>query len=164
MTTDPTRILFICMGNICRSPTAEVVFHAQVRAAGLEQLFAVDSAGTTDWHQGEPPDSRSVLAAADRLYDMSNLRARQITDLDFEDFDHIYAMDQINLEALQDLCPLQYQHKLELLLTYGHTGWREVPDPYNSGLEGFELVLDLTETACCALLAELQQKYPSGKA
>lgn len=158
----PVRILMVCLGNICRSPTAEAVFRAQVEAAGLGDVIGVDSAGTSDWHLGETPDLRSMEAAADRLYDLRSLRARQVTALDFEEFDHILAMDRLNLEYLQKLCPLGYEHKLELFLTYGSTGWEEVPDPYNSSDEGFELVLDLVETACQDLLTSLQQRHGLG--
>jgi protein-tyrosine phosphatase len=158
--TTPLRILMVCLGNICRSPTAEAVLRSQARTAGLEHLIDVDSAGTSDWHLGESPDPRAIQAAAERMYDLTPLRARQLTDRDFEDFDHILAMDRNNLEYLQEHCPLDYQHKLQLLLEYGATGWEEVPDPYNTGREDFELVLDLVETACQDLLTHLQQRHP----
>lgn len=158
----PIRVLMVCLGNICRSPTAEAILRAQVEAAGLAEFIDVDSAGTSDWHLGEPPDLRSMEAAADRLYDLRNLRARQVTALDFEEFDHILAMDRLNLDYLQKLCPLGYEHKLELFLTYGNTGWEEVPDPYNSGDEGFELVLDLVESACQDLLSNLRERHQLG--
>jgi protein-tyrosine phosphatase len=155
----------VCLGNICRSPTAEAVFRAQVTAAGLGHLIEVDSAGTSDWHLGEPPDPRSMRAAAERLYDLSPLRARQFSANDFEDFDYILAMDQQNLAALEERCPVSYQEKLGLFLDYGNTGWDEVPDPYNADKDGFDLVLDLVETACADLLATLQARHrlPNGK-
>src|SRR5690606_36427547 len=109
----PIRVLMVCLGNICRSPTAEAVLRAQVDAAGLTGKIIVDSAGTSDWHVSEPPDPRSMLAAADRLYDLSAQCARQVAQLDFEDFDYILAMDRQNLEVLQDICPLAHQGKLE---------------------------------------------------
>jgi protein-tyrosine phosphatase len=149
----------VCLGNICRSPTAEAVLRAQVEAAGLADYITIDSAGTSDWHQGEAPDKRSMLAASNRLYDLSTQRSRQVTTLDFEEFDYILAMDRQNLSDLQDHCPVAYQHKIELLLNYGNTGWLDVPDPYNSGKEGFELVLDLVEVACSAFLPHLVEKH-----
>lgn len=158
---DPARIrvLMVCLGNICRSPTAEAVFRQHVTAAGLGGLIDVDSAGTSDWHQGEPPDPRSMRAAADRLYDLSQLRARQVQARDFEDFDYILAMDRQNLAHLEELCPVACQDKLGLFLAYGNTGWHEVPDPYNAGREGFELVLDLVESACAGLVQEIQKRH-----
>ncbi len=158
---EPTRIrvLMVCLGNICRSPTAEAVFRQQLVAAGLDGVIDVDSAGTSDWHTGEPSDPRSMRAAADRLYDLGPCRARQVNGRDFEDFDYIFAMDRQNLAALEEQCPVAYQDKLGLFLDYGNTGWTEVPDPYNSGRDGFDLVLDLVETACADLLAQLQQKH-----
>lgn len=153
------RVLMVCLGNICRSPTAEAVLRHQVSAAGLDGMIEVDSAGTSDWHRGEPPDPRSMRAAADRLYDLTALRARQVCVHDFDDFDYVVAMDRQNLAVLEELCPVACQDKLRLLLDYGDTGWDEVPDPYNSGREGFELVLDLVESACTALLADLQTRH-----
>jgi len=158
---DPARIrvLMVCLGNICRSPTAEAVFRQQVTAAGLDRVVDVDSAGTSDWHAGEPPDPRSMRAAAERLYDLSPLRARQVRARDFEDFDYILAMDRQNLAHLEELCPVACQDKLGLLLDYGCTGWQEVPDPYNCDREGFDLVLDLVESACAGLLQEIRQRH-----
>jgi protein-tyrosine phosphatase len=158
---EPTRIrvLMVCLGNICRSPTAEAVFRQHVTAAGLDGQIEVDSAGTSDWHQGEPPDPRSMRAAAERLYDLGTLRARQVHVRDFEDFDYILAMDRQNLAHLEELCPVACQEKLGLFLAYGNTGWDEVPDPYNSGRDGFELVLDLVESASSSLLRELCRRH-----
>jgi protein-tyrosine phosphatase len=152
------RVLMVCLGNICRSPTAEAVLRAQVQAAGLGQQIQVDSAGTSDWHLGEPPDPRAILAAADRLYDLTLLRARQVERRDYDEFDYILAMDRQNLLDLQEQCPVEHQHKLQLLLDYGATGWQEVPDPYNSGRDGFELVLDLVESAGAAFLHTVQAR------
>jgi protein-tyrosine phosphatase len=158
---DPARIrvLMVCLGNICRSPTAEAVFRQQVAAAGLDSLIEVDSAGTSDWHAGEPPDPRSMRAAAERLYDLSALRARQVRSRDFEDFDYILAMDLRNRAHLEDLCPVACQDKLGLLLDYGNTGWQEVPDPYNCEREEFDLVLDLVEAACAGLLDAIRRRH-----
>ena len=152
-------VLMVCLGNICRSPTAEAVLRAQVNAAGLADCITVDSAGTSDWHTGEAPDIRSIQAATDRLYDLSTQRSRQVSSLDFEEFDYILAMDRQNLRDLHEHCPVEYQYKIELLLNYGNTGWTDVPDPFNSGKESFELVLDLVEVACRAFLAHLVEKH-----
>lgn len=158
---DPARVrvLMVCLGNICRSPTAEAVFRQHIAAAGLDGLIEVDSAGTSDWHQGEPPDPRSMRAAAERLYDLGPLRARQVCVRDFEDFDYVLAMDRQNLAHLEELCPIACQEKLGLFLNYGDTGRDEVPDPYNSGREGFELVLDLVESASSSLLHAIRERH-----
>ncbi len=153
------RVLMVCLGNICRSPTAEAVLRHQVAAAGLEEFIEVDSAGTGDWHAGDPPDPRSIRAAARRQYDLSALRARQVRAQDFEDFDYILAMDRQNLRNLEALCPGDCRAKLRLFLSDGATGRHEVPDPYNSGSEGFELVLDLVECACAAFLQEICERH-----
>ena len=153
------KILMVCLGNICRSPTAEAVLRSQLDAASLADYVMVDSAGTSDWHQNEAPDTRSIQAAANRLYDLSTQRSRQIRSQDFEDFDYILAMDRQNFSDMQDQCPIAYQHKIELLLKYGNTGWTDVPDPYNSGREGFELVLDLVEVACHAFLVHIFEQH-----
>ncbi len=155
----PIKVLMVCLGNICRSPTAEAVLRSQVQAAGLADYIIVDSAGTSDWHHNEAPDARSILAATNRLYDLSTQRSRQVKSIDFEEFDYILAMDRQNLSDLQDHCPVAYQHKLELLLNYGNTGWADVPDPFNTDKDGFELVLDLVEVACNAFLAHLIQNH-----
>jgi protein-tyrosine phosphatase len=153
------KILMVCLGNICRSPTAEAVLRTQLRAASLADYILVDSAGTSDWHQDEAPDSRSIQAAAKRLYDLSTQRSRQITGLDFEEFDYILAMDRQNFSDLQQQCPSDYQHKIELLLKYGNTGCTDVPDPFNCGMESFERVLDLVEVACHAFLAHIVEQH-----
>lgn len=153
------RVLMVCLGNICRSPTAEAVLRHQVVAAGLEDFIEVDSAGTGDWHCGDPPDPRTLRAAARRRYDLGALRARQVTARDFAEFDYIFATDRQNLAALRALCPPGTEHKLGLFLQYGATGLDEVPDPYYSGHDDFELVLDLAETASAALLAELRARH-----
>jgi len=109
-------ILFVCMGNICRSPTAEAVFHHQVQAAGLQHLIAIDSVGTHDYHIGSPPDERSQAAARLRGYDMSWLRGRQVAAADFATFDFVLAMDNYNLSLLQKRCPAEHLHKLGLFM------------------------------------------------
>jgi protein-tyrosine phosphatase len=134
-------VLMVCLGNICRSPTAEAVLRAKLEAAGLAHRVSVDSAGTGDWHIGNPPDPRSQRHAAKRGYDLSALRGRQVAEADFHRFDLILAMDENNLADLQRLAP-DGGHRAELRL-FAHV---EVPDPYTGGAEGFERVLDLVET------------------
>jgi protein-tyrosine phosphatase len=148
-----TSILFVCMGNICRSPTAEGVFRSMVKTANLETDVQVASAGTHAYHIGEAPDARMQAAARKRGYDLSGLRARQVTADDFRDNDYILAMDWDNLTLLQQICPKQYKHKLMLLMRFaGDHEEATVPDPYYGGPEGFAKVLDLTEDACSGLL------------
>lgn len=149
------RILFFCMGNICRSPTAEGVMRAKLAAAGLD--VAVDSAGTHGYHVGAPPDERSQEHAARRGYDLSALRARQLVAQDFSQFDLVLAMDADNLAHAERLCPPAQRHRLKLLLDCApQAGKRQVPDPYYGGAAGFEEVLDLVEAACDALVDELR--------
>ena len=154
----PIRVLFVCMGNICRSPTAEGVFRHHVKAAGLERDVVIDSAGTGDWHIGEPPDSRATDAAANRGYDLSALRARQVTRKDFAEFDLVLAMDDENLRTLRLWCPPQHAHKVKLFTEYCESGACAVPDPYGGGPQGFERVLDLVEAAAQGLLRHLRQE------
>jgi protein-tyrosine phosphatase len=153
------RVLMVCLGNICRSPTAEAVLRHQVAAAGLDDFIEVDSAGTSDWHQGDPPYARSIRAAAERRYDLSPLRARQVRPEDFHEFDYILAMDRQNLSRLQDLCPGGCRAQVQLFLESGAAGHEEVPDPYSGGREGFELVLDLVEAGGAAFLDALRAKH-----
>jgi protein-tyrosine phosphatase len=149
------RILFFCMGNICRSPTADGVMRAKLKAAGLD--IEVDSAGTHGYHVGAPPDQRSQEHALKRGYDLSPLRARQLVAADFNRFDLVLAMDGDNLANAQALCPPDQRHRLKLLLDYApQLGKRHVPDPYYGGAAGFEEVLDLVEAACDGLIASLR--------
>jgi protein-tyrosine phosphatase len=149
-------VLFVCLGNICRSPTAHGVFAHKVAARRLGDRVHVDSAGTGDWHAGEPPDARTRRAAAARGYDLSALRARQVVAADFQRFDYILAMDRANLAALQRMRPADYRGELELFLRYAtRANALEVPDPYYGGERGFEEVLDLVEDAAEGLLAHL---------
>jgi len=151
------RVLFVCMGNICRSPTAEGVFKHLVAAEGLSERIESDSAGTHDYHVGEPPDSRSQAAAAQRGYDLSLLRARQVRVQDFADFDYVLAMDEANLAALRKLSPKPYLARVKLFLDFAPgAGRREVPDPYYGGQQGFEEVQDLVEDAARGLLERIQ--------
>jgi protein-tyrosine phosphatase len=148
-----TRVLFVCMGNICRSPTAEGVFRHLVEQQGLAGKIIIDSAGTHDYHIGDAPDARAQAAAARRGYDLSGLRARQVLRDDFSTFDYVLAMDQANLGLLQQQCPENYRNRLKLFLEFADDGaLREVPDPYYGGAQGFEQVLDLVENAGRGLL------------
>jgi protein-tyrosine phosphatase len=149
-------VLMVCLGNICRSPTAEAAFRREVESAGLSDRVVIDSAGTADWHNGQQPDPRSMAHAARRNYDLSVQRARPVTDEDFARFDLILAMDEQNLRDLTLRCPPQYRHKLGLFLGDGVRGYREVPDPYEGGASGFELVLDLCEEASAELLKRVR--------
>jgi len=146
------RLLMVCLGNICRSPTAHGVMDKLIADRGLQELIEVDSAGTGSYHIGEFPDTRAAAAARNRGYDLSGQQARQVTETDFIAFDHIFAMDNSNLASLRGGCLAEHQQKLKLLLEFSNAGYDEVPDPYWSGEDGFELVLDLVEDACCALL------------
>ena len=150
-------MLFVCLGNICRSPTAEGVFWAAANRAGLAQRVFADSAGIGDWHVGLPPDPRAITAARKRGYDLAAIRGRQIEVADFARFGWIIAMDEENLRALEQMRPAEFGGRLGLLLDYApELGLREVPDPYFGGPEGFERVLDLVEPAMTRLLAEMQ--------
>jgi len=150
------KVLFVCLGNICRSPTAEGVLRHKLRGAGLEGRVQVDSAGTGDWHVGKAPDSRTRQAAQRRGYDLSALRARQVEVADFQRFDLILAMDQSNLRNLQSLRPADAHADLDLYLRRYELALDEVPDPYYGGEDGFEQVLDLIEQASDALLMEIR--------
>lgn len=146
-------ILFVCMGNICRSPTAEGIMRKLLDDAGLQNEVEVDSAGTHEYHIGAPPDTRSQVAAKARGYDLSALRARQICDRDFESHDLLLAMDMDNLMLLQERCPAEHQSKLRLLMSYAREIKASVvPDPYHLGPAGYGTVLDYIEDACNGLL------------
>ncbi|MCR4466551.1 low molecular weight protein-tyrosine-phosphatase [Burkholderia sp. SCN-KJ] len=150
-------ICFVCLGNICRSPTAEGVMRHQVDAAGLADRIEVDSAGTGDWHVGEPPDTRAQAAARTRGYDLSALRARQVSAADFERFDLLLAMDEANLAELRRRCPPGQRDKVRLLMEFAPgAAETEVADPYFGGAQGFEQVLDQVERACAGLLDTLR--------
>jgi protein-tyrosine phosphatase len=153
------RILFVCMGNICRSPTAEGVARAFATRMGVADAFEFDSAGTHGYHIGNPPDQRARMTAAGRGYDLSVLKARQVEARDFARFDHIFAMDRDNLALLREACPAQHKGKLRLFLDFAaNYTEREVPDPYYGGPEGFERVLDMIEDAVTGMLDELGKK------
>ncbi len=154
------KVLFVCLGNICRSPTAQGVFTRQVTDAGFSDRVLIDSAGTSGWHIGEEPDSRSCAAAHAIGYDLSFIRSRQIRKDDFIEQDLILAMDRENLRALSEICPATQQHKLKLFLDYSDDiETTEVPDPYYGGSGGFSRVLALVEHGGLALLQHLQAHY-----
>jgi protein-tyrosine phosphatase len=150
-------VLLVCMGNICRSPTAEGVLRRHVEASGLADRVDIDSAGTHAYHVGEPPDRRAQEAAKARGYDLSGLRGRKVCGADFIRFDYILAMDRDNLALLREACPPEYRRKLRLFLEYAANFEEdEVPDPYYGGPEGFEHVLDLIEDAARGLIERLK--------
>lgn len=143
-----TRVLFVCMGNICRSPTAEGVFATLIKERNIEHKFVIDSAGTHAYHIGEEPDWRAQKAAKSRGIFLSHLKARKVIFADFEDFDYILAMDDDNYEILMKSCPVQFKKKIKYFLEYApHLDTLEVPDPYFGGKDGFEKVLDMIEEA-----------------
>ena len=152
-------VLFVCLGNICRSPTAHGVFEKMVLEAGLAQKITIDSCGTGDWHIGHSPDERSASAALTRGYDLSHLRSRQITASDFNRFDYILVMDNKNLSDLKAMRPANYSGQLELFLNYAnnYADTLEVPDPYYGGASGFDHVIDLVEDASQVLLTTLKK-------
>jgi protein-tyrosine phosphatase len=153
------KILFVCLGNICRSPTAEAVLRAVAAREAPELGLEVDSAGTSGYHVGQPPDPRTRQAAARRGYDLTTLRARVVEPLDFERFDLILAMDRENLCVLQRRAPAAAHERLRLFLEFAPQGGaQDVPDPYYGGPNGFEEVLDLVESATRGLLTHLRQR------
>jgi protein-tyrosine phosphatase len=148
-----THVLFVCMGNICRSPMAEGVFRHMIRQSGLGDVVRVESAGTHAFHVGEGPDKRAQATAAKRGYDIADLRARRVEDIDFERFDLILAMDWDNLSLLQQMSPKKAHHKLQLLMRFAteHES-ATIPDPYYGAQQGFDQALDFIEDACAGLL------------
>lgn len=151
-------VLFVCMGNICRSPTIEAVFRAALEQQRLDDRIHVDSAGTGSWHVGSPPDPRAIQAASKRGYDLTALRARQVVVADFSRYGWILAMDETNLRALEAMRPVDFAGHLGLLLDFApELGVREVPDPYYGGREGFDYVLDLAEASARGLIRHLTQ-------
>ena len=152
-------VLFVCLGNICRSPTAQGIFQELVNAEDLSNLIYIDSAGTGDWHIGKNPDSRSCQAALDRGIDISSLQARLIQKEDFEHFDYILVMDKKNLKEVSKMKPPDYPGHLELFLSFSlKPSIQEVPDPYFSGADGFDLVIDLVMNASKGLLRHIKKQ------
>ncbi|EJE4692856.1 low molecular weight phosphotyrosine protein phosphatase [Vibrio parahaemolyticus] len=147
------RILVVCMGNICRSPTGEAVLRAKAEELGVD--VDIDSAGTIGYHTGNTPDSRAMAAGKQRGYSFKGMRARQVSVQDFEDFDLVLAADKANLADLLDICPAEHRHKVSLFLSHSNSSYDEIPDPYYGGDDGFELVLDLIEEASVVVLQKL---------
>lgn len=162
LTDRPVRVLFVCTGNICRSPSAEGFFRALVEREGLAGVIETDSAGTGNWHVGDPPDRRSQAAARRRGVELSGLKARKVELADFRRFDLIIAMDQGHLTALRRMVPAEQSPEVvTLFLSYlDSPPMLDVPDPYYGGETGFEYVLDLIENGCAALLKHICQRYP----
>lgn len=146
------KVLFVCLGNICRSPSAEAVFRALVKAEGLDGVIEIDSAGTGAWHVGNPPDDRAQVIGRTRNYGMSDLRARQAVVADFAAFDFVLAMDESNLGNLRRLKPAEYAGHLSLFLDFSDVADGDVPDPYYGELIDYEHVFDLLEPAAKGLL------------
>lgn len=153
----PVSVLFVCTGNICRSPTAHGVFETLARREGFGDRIAVDSCGTGDWHAGEPPDERSQKHALARGYDLSQLRARQVRASELAATDHILVMDRGHLASVLAICPPEHRSKVKLFLDFApNQPVREVPDPYYGGAGGFDHVLDLVELGARGLLDHLR--------
>ncbi len=153
-------VLFVCMGNICRSPTAEGVFAQILKDEGLERVVGVDSAGTHAYHVGEEPDPRSQKTASKRGISLQHLKARKAVAEDFERFDYVLAMDRDNYHGLEKICPPGAEHKLQLFLSYApNLETDEVPDPYYGGPTGFDRVLDMIEEASNGLLQDIQLRH-----
>lgn len=157
-----TSVLFVCMGNICRSPTAHAVFERLVEQAELADRIRIDSAGTHAFHVGNPPDERAMRAAIARQYRMDHLTARQVTAEDIAEYDYVLAMDLANLEIMQSLADEALRDKPQLFMSYAPDyGLDEVPDPYYGGGNGFEQVLDMVEAAAGNLLEDIRRRHLS---
>jgi protein-tyrosine phosphatase len=155
-------VLFVCLGNICRSPTAHGVFEKIINDRVLSDSIRIDSAGTGDWHIGHAPDERAIKSAEKRDYDLSHLRARKVTVNDFDNFDYILAMDCENLSVLESMKPTAYQGQLSLFLDFNEfSEVREVPDPYYEATDCFDQVLNLVESASEGLLQDILKKIPA---
>lgn len=155
---DKVSVLFVCMGNICRSPTAEGVFRHFVQEAGLADRIKIDSAGTHAYHTGEPADRRASAAAERRGYSLADIRARRVQAEDFENFNYIVAMDRLNHVTLIDRADAEHHDKIRLFLEFSSAEEDDVPDPYYGGAAGFDRVLDLVEEASRGLLETLSDR------
>lgn len=157
---DKVKVLFICMGNICRSPSAEAVFHNMVETSSLKDYVEVASAGTHDYHVGGPADHRSHKAASDRGIDMSNHRAQHFKKEHFDYYDYLLVMDDKNYEHVMRMCPKGHEDKVHYFMDFApQLGVKEVPDPYYGGADGFDNVLDLIEAASAGLMSEIRDRY-----
>ncbi len=152
------KVLFVCMGNICRSPTAQGVFEALISEAQLQDHVAIDSAGTHAYHVGKRPDERATEAASQRGIDLTAQRARHVEAGDFARFDYVLAMDSSNLDDLLSICPEQHQAKVKLFMEFADSNASEVPDPYYGGSKGFERVLDMVEEGARGLLEDVKKR------
>lgn len=160
MSKNKVSVVFICMGNICRSPTAEGVFRHLVRQEGLDDWVTTDSAGTHAYHIGEQPDHRAQQTARSRGIDLSDLRGRKAIENDFHEFDYVLAMDDDNYRLLEDICPAGFEAKLSLFLDFSNEySETQVPDPYYGGDQGFEHVFDLVESASKGLLEDIKKRF-----
>ena len=157
---EKVKVLFVCMGNICRSPTAQGVFERLVHSQGLDDRILIDSAGTHAYHIGNSPDKRSQAAAKSRGLDLSGQRARKVTLADMQEFDYVLAMDRTNLDDLQDMVTAAQRERVQLFMAFAER-WNvdEVPDPYYGGDSGFERVLDMVEDAAAGLLAHIRRHH-----
>lgn len=160
MSQKKVKVLFVCMGNICRSPTAQGVFEHLVQQEGLSEQIAIDSAGTHAYHVGEQPDRRAQIAALQRGVDLSLQRARRVQDEDFSRFDYVLAMDSDNEQNLLYQCPAEQREKVRRFMSFApEMNTAEVPDPYYGGAQGFEHVLDLVEAAARGLLQHIRKQH-----
>ncbi|WP_299078142.1 low molecular weight protein-tyrosine-phosphatase [uncultured Paraglaciecola sp.] len=157
MTDNKVSVLFVCLGNICRSPSAEAVFKKKANDNGLKIM--IDSAGTAGYHKGTAPDQRSQAVGENRGYSFAGLKCRKVIEQDFEEFDYILGMDNENIENLLAVCPAKFQHKVALLLSFTASDDQEVPDPYYGGKAGFEYVLDLIEQGADGFIEHLKTKH-----
>jgi protein-tyrosine phosphatase len=158
------KVLFVCMGNICRSPTAQGAFESVVGEADLSGHIEIDSAGTHAYHVGEGPDRRAIKAASRRGIDLGGQRARRVEKADFAYFDYVLAMDSSNLDDLLSMCPTQHRAKVRLFLEFADDPvQQDVPDPYYGGGQGFERVLDLVEAGSRGLLADIRRQLDRGR-
>jgi len=159
MNNKQIKVLFVCMGNICRSPTAEGVFRHKVGQENMEDRISIDSAGTHAYHVGNPPDARAQDAAIKRDIDLSSQRARRVNAADFEIFDYVIAMDESNKDDLLTICPAGFEDRVQLFLNYAESDETEVPDPYYGQGRGFEIVLNLVEDASEGLLDHIKRTH-----